>query len=79
MLTKTKIYQGKGYTVPGNPNLLNDYHVIWYVLNIPVRQMWIRGIDDWTKDNSFRGMTITKWDGTEETIKEKFKIRYERK
>lgn len=79
MIRKVKIYQGKDYTKPNNPNRLNDYTMIWYLFGFPYRQFKIEGLDDWAKDNSFRGMTITKWDGTEEEIAEKLKIRYERK
>jgi hypothetical protein len=68
MITRTKVFQGKDYKKPGNPNRLNDYHVIFCVGKVPVNSMWIQGLDDWAKDNSFRGMTITKWDGTQETI-----------
>lgn len=70
MLTKMKVYQGKDYLISGNPNRLNDYHIIWYVGRFPIKQMWIRGVDDWTKDNTFRGMTVIKWDGEEEKIKQ---------
>jgi len=68
MITKIKIYQGRDYMDRPNPNKLNDYHIVWYVLGIPVNSFRIQGLDDWAKDNSFRGMTITKWDGTQETI-----------
>ena len=73
MITKTKIFQGKDYKKPGNPNRLNDYHVISYVFKIPVSSMWVQGLDDWAKENSFRGMTIIKWDGTEQEIKDDVK------
>lgn len=68
MLTKLKIYQGRDYTTKNNPNKLNDYHMIWYVLGIPVRSFKIEGLDDWSKDNTFRDLTIIKWDGTQEKI-----------
>jgi hypothetical protein len=68
MITKLKIYQGRDYTVKNNPNRLNDYHMIWYVFGIPVRSFKIEGLDDWAIVNTFRGMTIIKWDGTEEKM-----------
>jgi hypothetical protein len=49
--------------------------MIWYLFGIPLRQFKIEGMDDWAKDNSFRGMTITTWNGTEQKITDN----YERK
>jgi hypothetical protein len=68
MITKLKIYQGKDYTVKNNPNRLNDYHMIWYLFGIPIRQFRIEGLDDWAKDNTFRGMVITNWNGNEQHL-----------
>ena len=68
MITKLKIYQGKDYTIKNNPNRLNDYHMVWYVFGIPVRSLRIEGLDDWAKDNTFRGMVITNWNGNEQHL-----------
>lgn len=68
MIVKLKIYQGQDYTKKGNPNRLNDYTMIWYLFGIPLRQFKIEGMDDWAKDNSFRGMTIITWHGAEQKI-----------
>lgn len=69
-MIKIRIIQGKDYPSNHSNLRLNDYHVVWYLFGkYPISSIWIKGLDDWAKDNSFKGMTLIKWDGTEEKIK----------
>jgi hypothetical protein len=61
-MIKVKAIQGHPYTVSGNNIRLNDYHLIWYLFGKwPIKSLWIQGLDDWAKDNTFRGIEIVKY------------------